>query len=62
MIKLQIIVISVLLLDSLLVGIDEATAMLEKTEQQDAEGLSPTVLKELKVGTKLRSESSPILA
>ena len=49
MIKLQIIVISVLLLDSLLVGIDEATAMLEKTEQQDAEGLSRTALKELKV-------------
>ena len=62
MIKLQIIVIPVLLLDSLLVGIDEATAMLEKTEQQDAEGLSPTVLKELKVGTELRSESSPIQA
>ena len=52
------IVISVLLLASLLSGIDEATAMLEKTEQQDAEGalqrtspegLSPIALKELKV-------------
>ena len=58
MIKLQITVISVLLLDSFLVGIDEATAMLEKTEQQDAEGLSPTVLKELSSAPHCMSEHS----